>query len=88
MEASGGGCWGLPGVTDPDYREFARVTFGKALLEAEREPGGESSTSGRRRSCLTGCFVGAVTGTVAFFFGALNWYYKYEQRAAKSVDRH
>ena len=26
------------GVTDPDYREFARVMLGKALKEAEATP--------------------------------------------------
>ena len=26
------------GVTDPDFRELARVTLGKALIEAEQSP--------------------------------------------------
>ena len=26
------------GVTDPDYREVARVMMGKALIEAEQSP--------------------------------------------------
>ena len=26
------------GVTDPDYRELARVMMGKALVEAEQSP--------------------------------------------------
>ena len=36
------------GVTDPDYREFARVTLGKVLKEAEATSEPESPPAGGR----------------------------------------